>query len=679
MAGSDTGRIALARTKTGVAAGVVVDRAPPRLTVVTEAGARETWTDEKVFWVAEARAPLHAARAAGDAAGAFRERAEEARASVDLAVLWDLASSDGGRVTVADLADLQFGSAGPEHRAAVAWALAFDDVYFKDAGGGAVLPYGREAVESARLRRSREDQERERKERVAACLQEALDGLPLDLSDVSARQGVAWLKALAVNGAEDKEGQRGLDLLEALTGGTGGEANLRAFDLLVRLGIFHEDEVLGLHRFRLRREFPPEVEADAARLAVAPLPAEEEAGREALAVPAGGCGPLAIDDAWTSDVDDALMVEPDGEGTVVHVLIADPSAAVSVDGPVGREGAARASSLYLPTGKVPMLPPVLSEAALSLDGGPGRPALDFVTTLAADGRVLGFQVRPVRLTLERRLTYEAVDALLADAASADPVAAALRTLRDLAEALRRRRIEAGAVLVERDDVAVRVIDGQLVLRRQAADSPGRRLVQEFMVLACTLAGRFARDNGIPVVYRRQSPPDDKDPGAGLVPGTKAWAFKMLRSLKRAEPSTHPEAHFGLGVVGYTQVTSPLRRFQDFLAHVQIKGFLRQGRAPLDAERILKAFGDLEAQGDAILTTEREAKRYWMLKWLARSVGEVVEGEVVSVQGSRAWVELDETGLVLPVNGLGHLQAGTRVRSRVRDVDPRRDRVTLGPA
>ena len=679
MAGSEAGRIAFVRTQKGVAAGVIVERVPPRVAVLTETAARETWTEDKVFWVAEARVPLHAARAAAESLIGFRERVEEVLPLVDLSALWDVVAADGGRHSVGDLADLAFPAPGPEHRAAVAWALALDETHFKPLGAGAFTAHSREAVEAATRRKSREDQEKDRLNRSAERLTGVLDCTEtFDATDTATRQGVTWLKALAVFGAEgDKDAKRGLELLEVLTGGTGGDAPERAFDLLVRLGAFHEDEVLGVHRFRLRREFPEEVLGEAARIEAAPLSAVEQADREPLAVPFGACGPIAIDDPWTSDVDDALWVEASGHDVRVHVLIADPSAAVALDGLVGREGAVRAASLYLPTGKVPMLPPGLSEGVLSLDGGADRPVMDFACTLSSDGLVTGFRVAPVYATLDRRMTYDAVDAVLADPASADPAAGALRTLRDLASALRKRRVDAGAMIVDRDDVSVRVVDGVPMLKRQAADSPARRLVMEFMVLACSQAGRFARDNGIPLVYRKQSPPEDKDPAAGLPFGSKAWAYKMLRSLKRAELSTTPEPHWGLGVTGYTQVTSPLRRFQDFLAHVQLKGFLRERRAPLDTDRILRAFGDLETQADALLTTEREAKRYWILKWLARSIGREVEGEVVAIQGSRALVELDETALVLPVPGLGHVAPGSRVRARVREVDPRRDRVTLG--
>jgi exoribonuclease-2 len=679
MAGSESGRIAFVRNRTGVAAGAILERNSPRVIVLAETAARETWSEEKVFWVAETRVPMHAARVAADLVVAFRERVEEALPEVDLPALWEVVAGDGARYSVADLADLAFSTPDAVRRAAVAWVLSGDDTYFRN-HDGQYAPHSREAVESGLKRRSREDQEKERLDRVVRRLQAALDGTdPFDETDAAARQGASWLKALAVSeSGEDKDSKRGVELLAAMTGGTGGEAPGRSFDMLVRLGVFHEDEVLGIHRHRLKLDFLPEVLADAERIATSPLPDSESHNRKVLRTDPGTPGPIAIDDPWTTDVDDALWLETAGGETRVHVLIADPSAAVTLEGPVGREGASRATSLYLPTGKVPMLPPLLSEGTLSLDGGADRPMLDFVCSLSADGLVTGFQVSPVFASLSRRMTYDEVDAVLADDSRVDEASDALQTLRALAVALRRRRVDAGAVIVDRDDVSIKVIDGVPTLKRQAADSPARRLVQEFMVLACSQAGRFARENGIPLVYRKQSPPEDKAPGAGLVPGSKAWAYKMLRSLKRAELSTTPEYHYGLGVMGYSQVTSPLRRFQDFLAHVQLKGFLREGHAPLTTERILRAFGDLETMADALLTTEREAKRYWMLKWLAQSIGAEVGGEVVAVQGSRALVELDETSLILPVPGMGHVAPGSRVRARVREVDPRRDRVTLGP-
>jgi len=684
VAASETGRIVFAVTQKGVVAGVVVDRAAGRTAVIVPGGGRETWTDDRIVWLSEVRAPMHSARAAAEAAAAFDDRVREVVPSVDLASLWEVLADDPEARPVPELAGLLFPSAGTEHRAAVACALAVDDTYFKPDGEGAFAPVGREALAAALTRKRSEVQENDLLERTAAALSGLMDERKtLVAADQTARSGASWLRAVAVFGDVDKDGRRGAALTERLLGGPVSDPATQAFHLLVRLGVFDEDEVLAIHRNRIRLDFPAAVEEEAARIAATPLADDESRGRPELRWPEGACGPIAIDDPWTTDVDDALMVEPDGDTVRVHVLIADPSSKVALGSAVAEEGIARAATLYLPTGKVPMFPRVLSEEALSLTAGPVRPMLDFACDLGPDGSVAAFQVNPVFATLARRVTYGEADEAIAAGAPGDPLASALRSLSGLAWKLRQKRVEAGAVLVERDEVSVRVEEGEVLVRRLPWDSPARRLVGEFMVLACTLAGRFARENGIPVVYRRQNPPqaspDDRRNGPAPKAGTRAFAYRVLRSLRRAEPTTQPDFHWGLGVVGYTQVTSPLRRFQDFLAHVQIKGFIRAGRAPLDAEHLLRAFGDLEGRADALIQAEREAKRYYLLKALKRCLGQDVTGEVVDTRGSRAVVELDETGLDLPVPGAGHIAVGTPVRVRVHEVSPRRDRVVLALA
>jgi len=151
---------------------------------------------------------------------------------------------------------------------------------------------------------------------------------------------------------------------------------------------------------------------------------------------------------------------------------------------------------------------------------------------------------------------------------------------------------------------------------------------------------------------------------------------MVRSLHRAEITTQPDFHYGMGVVDYTQVTSPLRRFQDFAVQVQLKGFLKDGKAPMDTERILRIFGDLETRGEAVSRTEREARRYFQLKSLKASEGAVEIGEVLATQGSRAVVALDVTGLEVHIPGGGRLNPGAKVMLRILEADPRRDRVSV---
>jgi hypothetical protein len=87
------------------------------------------------------------------------------------------------------------------------------------------------------------------------------------------------------------------------------------------------------------------------------------------------------------------------------------------------------------------------------------------------------------------------------------------------------------------------------------------------------AARWALERGVPLVYRVQDAPrDDGGP-------------------RRATYTLTPDPHHAMGGALYAHVTSPLRRFQDFLTHWQLKGWLHEGRAPLSTEDLLRRAGD----------------------------------------------------------------------------------------
>ena len=121
-------------TQKGLTAGVIVDRIPSRTTVLLQSQGREAWSNDRIFWISDARAPLHSPTAAADAVAAFFERVEEARATIDLAMLWELLVDQRGKVSVGELADLAFSDPPPEELAAMACALASDDAYFHATG-----------------------------------------------------------------------------------------------------------------------------------------------------------------------------------------------------------------------------------------------------------------------------------------------------------------------------------------------------------------------------------------------------------------------------------------------------------------------------------------------------------------------------------------------------------------
>jgi hypothetical protein len=79
----------------------------------------------------------------------------------------------------------------------------------------------------------------------------------------------------------------------------------------------------------------------------------------------------------------------------------------------------------------------------------------------------------------------------------------------------------------------------------------------------------------------------------------------------------PVPHGVLGIPGYVQFTSPIRRYVDLLAHYQIKAFLRGESPPYSA-------GDLEGMTFIASMHVKVARRlhsnnlrYWLLEYLRR--------------------------------------------------------------
>ena len=117
-----------------------------------------------------------------------------------------------------------------------------------------------------------------------------------------------------------------------------------------------------------------------------------------------------------------------------------------------------------------------------------------------------------------------------------------------------------------------------------------------------------------------------------------------RLLTRAELSDAPAPHMGMALPCYTNCTSPLRKYVDFLVHLQIKSLLHGDQpAYVDAE-LLSQLGERLATGRAA-TLEAErwlASRY--IERLAEQNGPEFKATVSHVSSSGFNVRLDDNGL-----------------------------------
>ncbi len=595
---------------------------------------------------------------------------DQAPARVDVEVLWELLRDEGGRYEPAELAELALDDGGEEAQASVVAALRDDRTWFTERKGRFEPRPESSVREALRQRRLAE----ERVARHAAALRAARHALqtrqPLPRGEHE--EVLRPLVDLAAHGDAAAKREAAEALLSDLGCGTRGAPWLTAFRLLVRLGWLDEDENLLLLRKRIPTRFAAAVLAEAEAAAAGADPVEEEARVDRTDVLT-----VAIDDAGTREVDDALSAWhlPDG-GWRLEVHIADAAAWVPQGGAVDVEAGRRRATLYLPDRTLTMLPPVLACDRASLAQGAVRAALTFSIDIDEHGHFTDFTPRESTVRVDRQLTYEEADHLLETQTEEGRL---LRTLRSLAETSRERRMEAGALTVQPPEAKVRLDEaGEVQVIPIDRSSPARQLVAEWMIITGHLAARWFESQGIPAVYRCQDSPDVDVSAAGSEGMADPVVFhSLVRRLRRATVGTRPGLHAGLGVNPYVQVTSPIRRRSDLLLHRQIKGWLREGEAPLSEGALLDAIGPVEETVAVLAKIERETTRYFLLKLLAAREGEHVSALVLEQRERGRWlVELDGLALQVPV-ALGRKRAlGEMVTLRVAVADPREDRLVL---
>lgn len=595
---------------------------------------------------------------------AYRDHVRCLCDEIDLAGLWEAVSGeeDGRCWDVSELSSLALPTAVGAADDAMAWVLFDDAVYFKCRKDGRFVPNGSRVV-GERLRQRVAQRHAEEDFRTMV---DWLRDLDTDRPPQAARAIEALQKLVLFE--DSSPGVRlGRRLVaEAFEGDERGDCSI-AWETLLALGVWRPDENLSVHRSGLPTSWGRGVLEEGDHLASLPAATAERVDRRDVPC-------VAIDDRWTTEVDDALGIVESDDGTrTVFVFITDVAARVDLGSAVDAEARRRGSTLYLPEGKVPMMPESLCDGASSLQPGVDRPALGLVIKLDSEGAVAEFDVEEALVRVEARVTYEEADAILAGAPS--PVARALHGLAEAAESLRTERLRVSSLTLDRREVAIHVEDGDVQIVTYRTDDLARRTVAEWMIQACSGCAAWCRERSIPTLYRRQdAPAGDRPPTDRRLRPFELSA--ILRTVRRAEMTTHPDPHAGLGVECYTQVTSPLRRYADLSQHRQIKAWLHDEPPPFrtpDLHALFEELGELQLAHGRV---ERESRRFWLLRALEARIGERVQVEVLRPVGRRVSVEILETGLVTLWRPDTPVSPGDALELRIAEASARDDRLTL---
>ncbi|MDD6088563.1 MAG: ribonuclease catalytic domain-containing protein [Desulfovibrionaceae bacterium] len=325
---------------------------------------------------------------------------------------------------------------------------------------------------------------------------------------------------------------------------------------------------------------------------------------------------LSIDAETTKDMDDAFTLEKHTDGSFkLTVALACPALNWSFGSAFDKAVSHRATSLYLPEGTWNMLPNELAENAFSLKSGSPRPALIVVCHISTNGEILSCEPSIATVTVNANLAYTECETALDGATT--PASPYLETLRfglELAEILKRRRIEQGAVIIDRPDLHIELSGTGREIQVSMYEEPpcprAHLIVSEQMVLINTALARWAIDHNAGLLYRTQDVAIPKEFAGEW--NDPVDISRVVRALAPAVMETTPRPHAGLGTDVYATVSSPLRRYADLVNEAQILSILQNGVAALTTDELDALLIRLNARLDAVTQVQRMRPRYWKL-------------------------------------------------------------------
>jgi exoribonuclease-2 len=425
-----------------------------------------------------------------------------------------------------------------------------------------------------------------------------------------------------------------------------GARPLDAFHLLSKLGIWHPLENPHVLRFiAFPLAYPEDAIQTANNIIDDPYPdPDKNIRRDLTTMPV-----FAIDNNLAhTDVDDAISLFTDDVGDDwLYIHVSDPTRYIQMGDPLDKLARLRCSSIFLPDRTFHMLPGSLSEELLSILPGKQSSVLTFSIKLSPDGSVERYFVTPSLVENVHRLTYEELDNILFN----KPIngerlksvkANYLNVLKKFEDMARRRRLlrsERGAVFsnIPRPDIKIDHEKGDAKINYRISHDftkNSRGIITEFMLLAGEVAADFLFHSKVPGLFRTQPRlskstqkntsglmQEDIDESKELMKRPMVIVEQMENS-KGLGPMTvtaKRSIHQGLGLSGYCQVTSPLRRYGDLINHYQIKSVLRKELAPVTEFDMIQLIPGISNRLADIQNLQRLSERFWVLQCIDEQV------------------------------------------------------------
>ena len=385
---------------------------------------------------------------------------------------------------------------------------------------------------------------------------------------------------------------------------------------------------------------------------------------------------FTIDPFDAKDFDDAISYRELENGHIeVGVHIADVSHYVVPGTIIDDEAVVRGTSVYLVDRVVPMLPEVLSNQVCSLRPNEEKLTFSAVFELDKEANVKNSWFGRTVINSNRRFTYEEAQERI-ETKKGD-FQKEINTLNDLAQIMRGRRMDAGALNIESTEVKFVVENGKPVGVKLKVSKEAHKLVEEFMLLANKHVSRFI---GVPKkgqakypnIFRIHDQPSEKkiadlhrfvaDNGYEIKEvANKPLSFALnnllteakenrevdfigpmvIRSMAKAVYSAENIGHYGLSFDYYSHFTSPIRRYPDLMLHRILQNFLDKKPPNISEDEIEQQAKYFSNQEKKATEAERASTKFMQVVFMEDKVGREFAGTISGVTSYGIFVEITE--------------------------------------
>jgi VacB/RNase II family 3'-5' exoribonuclease len=416
----------------------------------------------------------------------------------------------------------------------------------------------------------------------------------------------------------------------------------------------------------------------------------------------------SIDNDTSRDLDQIEVADGVSNGDVkILIGIADVDVFVPKLTPIDQHAARETTTVYTGIRNFPMLPEELSTGVSSLLENVDRLSVVTEFVVGPDGNLKSSDVYRAVVRNKAQLQYNSTGAWLEGKSPAPPKVAASSELQaqlklqdEVAQRLKKQRVENGALNLQTDEVLPLVLNDKVVDVVKQQKNHATDLIEDFMIASNGVVARMLEK--VSSLRRIVRTPERWDRIVQLAaskgeklpaqPDSKALNDLLLRR-KAADPDHFADlslavikligpgeyvlerpgetaaGHFGLAVQDYTHSTAPNRRFADVVTQRLIKAMLAGKANPYSDDELTAVAANCTQKGDAARKVEREMSKRLAAVAMQNRIGQVFDAIVTGVTDHATFVRVLQPHIDgMLAQGQQGLDVGDRLRAKLIRTD-----------